>query len=83
MFMTYRRIQCQSVRSYLWKNKVYHIGVREVQEVKEVRENNWNICVVRKQVHKKILEEDSGAQGERVLELVRSFRGVAVSTVES
>ena len=43
---------------------MYHIGVREVQEVREVqkmRESNWNGCAVRKQVHRKRLEEDSAS----------------------
>lgn len=46
------------------KNKVYHIGLREVQ----VRVSDWKGCVVKKQVHKKCLGEDSSAQRERVLE---------------
>ena len=58
------------------KNKVYHIGVREVQEVREVRDSDWNGCVVRKQVHKKRLERDSGTQAEQVLECWSDLSGV-------
>lgn len=55
---------------------MHHIGVREVQEAREVRESDCNGCAVRKQVQKKSLEEDSGAQGEQVLECWSDPSGV-------
>ena len=54
---------------------MYHIGVREMQEVKKVsevkearevqkiRESDWNGCAVRKQVHRKHLEDSASLKG--------------------